>query len=94
MAVSGLDLSFCSLREPCFPAYFTVAVNSNNLCVSSFYYIDERTENGQPAMSTIDGPAHGEFCFELAQSKIQGPWDATFVKGIGHKDFESVTTRH
>lgn len=74
------------------PARFTVAVSLIGKHVSSFYYVDERTENGQPAMSAIDGPAHGEFCFELAQNKGQGPWDATFVKGIGYKSFESVTT--
>ncbi len=66
----------------------------DNVCLlSSFYYVDERTENGQSVMSAIDGRAHGEFCFELARSEGQGPWDATFVKGIGYRDFESVTTR-
>ncbi len=61
------------------------------LCLgASFYYVDERTEKGQPIMGKIDGPAHGDFCWELAQRKDQGPWDATFVKGVGYKDFESM----
>lgn len=60
--------------------------------LDSFYYVDERTENGQPAMMKIDGPAHGEFVWQLAQQKEQGPWDATFVKGLGYKNFESLTS--
>ena len=57
---------------------------------ASFYYVDERTENGQPAMMKIDGQAHGEFVWFLTQQKEQGPWDATFVKGFGYKNFDSV----
>lgn len=59
---------------------------------ASFYYVDERTESGQPVMGKIDGEAHGEFVWSLAQQKEQGPWDATFVKGVGYRNFESVTT--
>ncbi len=47
-------------------------------------------ENGGPAMGKIDGPAHGEFCWDLAQRKDQGTWNATFVKGFGYKDFTST----
>lgn len=57
---------------------------------SSFYYVDERNADGQPAMGRIDGPAYGEFCFELAQQKDQGSWDATFVNGAGYKDFSKA----
>ena len=35
----------------------------------------------------IDGPAHGEFCLQLAEQKEQGPWLATFVKGKGYAKF-------
>ena len=42
-------------------------------------------------MTKIDGQAHGEFVWFLTQQKEQGPWDATFVKGVGYKNFESVT---
>lgn len=37
----------------------------------------------------IDGEAHGKFYVELAESKVQGPWQQTFVKGLGYKDFST-----
>lgn len=30
--------------------------------LNSFYYVDERKEDGQPAMGGIHGPAHGDSC--------------------------------
>ena len=35
----------------------------------------------------IDGEAHGKFYLELAEGKVQGPWQQTFVKGVGYKKF-------
>lgn len=58
-----------------------------------WYYGDERFEDGYPTMAKIDGEAHGEFYWELAQKKEQGPWNATFVKGKGYVDFESKRNR-
>jgi hypothetical protein len=52
-----------------------------------FYYADERKEDGAAVYSAIDGEAHGKFYFELSEGKEQGPWLATFAKGIGYKDF-------
>ncbi|KFY74235.1 hypothetical protein V499_05733 [Pseudogymnoascus sp. VKM F-103] len=52
-----------------------------------FYYSDERKADGAPAYSAIDGEAHAELYLQLAEGKSQGPWQQTFVKGIGYKKF-------
>ncbi|KAI5459149.1 hypothetical protein BGZ63DRAFT_415800 [Mariannaea sp. PMI_226] len=52
-----------------------------------FYYADERKADGSPVYSAIDGPAHAQFYTELAETKSQGPWQQTFVKGVGYKKF-------
>ncbi|KAL9110602.1 MAG: hypothetical protein Q9227_004960 [Pyrenula ochraceoflavens] len=52
-----------------------------------FYYADQRKADGAPAYMDIDGEAHGTFYLELAEGKQQGPWQQTFVKGEGYKDF-------
>jgi len=51
-----------------------------------FYYGDERKANGAPAIG-IDGEAHAKLYVELAEGKSQGPWQQTFVKGEGYKQF-------
>ncbi|KAF4464531.1 short-chain dehydrogenase [Fusarium albosuccineum] len=52
-----------------------------------FYYADERNADGSPAYGAIDGAAHGEFYTQLAEESSQGPWQQTFVKGLGYKKF-------
>ncbi|KAK9350048.1 hypothetical protein V1523DRAFT_420987 [Lipomyces doorenjongii] len=52
-----------------------------------FYYGDERKADGSPAYSAIDGEAHAKFYLELAKGKTQGPWQQTFVKGVGYTQF-------
>ncbi|KAI0148419.1 hypothetical protein GGR57DRAFT_475406 [Xylariaceae sp. FL1272] len=52
-----------------------------------FYYADERQETGEPVYNNIDGPAHAKHYVELAKGAKQGPWQQTFVKGIGYKKF-------
>ncbi|KAI9706234.1 MAG: hypothetical protein M1820_004809 [Bogoriella megaspora] len=52
-----------------------------------FYYGDERKADGSAAYFDIDGGAHGKLYVELAEGKSQGPWQQTFVKGIGYKRF-------
>ncbi|KAF2231494.1 putative short-chain dehydrogenase [Viridothelium virens] len=52
-----------------------------------FYYSDERKADGSAAYFDISGEAHGKFYAELAEHKLQGPWQQTFVKGIGYKRF-------
>ncbi|KAL7911508.1 hypothetical protein GGI35DRAFT_491688 [Trichoderma velutinum] len=52
-----------------------------------FYFADERKPDGDPVYAAIDGPAHATFYTELAKQKIQGPWNATFVKGKGYVAF-------
>lgn len=57
------------------------------LICHSFYYADERKEDGTVAGGKISGPAHGEFYYELAEGERQGPWLATFVAGKGYTAF-------
>lgn len=38
----------------------------------------------------IDGEAYGAHYVHLADDESQRPWQQTFVKGIGYKDFASV----
>ena len=52
-----------------------------------FYYGDERKADGGPAYTDLSGEAHGTHYLELAEGKSQGPWQQTFVKGIGYKKF-------
>ena len=52
-----------------------------------FYYADERKPDGSAAKSEIDGEAHAKHYIELAETKEQGPWQQTFVKGVGYKKF-------
>lgn len=39
--------------------------------------------------SNISGEAAAEWYVELAEGKEQGPWQQTFVKRIGYKDFQA-----
>lgn len=57
--------------------------------LNSFYHADERFVDGTPVSGAIDGEAHAEFCHELAKINVQGPWLATFAKGVGYVDFTS-----
>ncbi|KAG6364699.1 hypothetical protein INS49_006303 [Diaporthe citri] len=50
-----------------------------------FYYADERNADGSAVYSAVDGPAHANFYTELAEGTSQGPWQQTFVKGVGYK---------
>jgi hypothetical protein len=54
-----------------------------------FYYGDQRKEDGSAVYSAVDGDAHAKLYVELAESKEQGPWQQTFVSGIGYKNFTS-----
>ena len=53
---------------------------------SRFYCADERKANRSPAF-IVDGPAHGELYTGVVEGGLQGPWQQTFVKGIGYKEF-------
>ncbi|KAK9464226.1 uncharacterized protein V1516DRAFT_617267 [Lipomyces oligophaga] len=50
-----------------------------------FYYVDERKPDGS-AIFRVSGDAHANHFWGLAQSKTQGPWLQSFVKGTGYKD--------
>ncbi|KAK9772814.1 putative Short chain type dehydrogenase [Seiridium cardinale] len=52
-----------------------------------FYYGDERKADGS-AKYRVDGAAHADIYWKLAEEKKQGPWLQTFVKGMGYKNFE------
>jgi hypothetical protein len=51
-----------------------------------YYYADERKDDGS-AKYRVDGDAHAELFWQLAQDKRQGPWMQTFVKGKGYVKF-------
>lgn len=55
--------------------------------VYRFYYGDERKADGAPAFK-IDGDAHASIYLEMAEGEPKLPWHATFVKGLGYKDFD------
>ncbi|WWC60603.1 uncharacterized protein I303_103177 [Kwoniella dejecticola CBS 10117] len=52
-----------------------------------FYYADERKIDGSPKYR-VDGDAHAELFWDLANAKAQGPWMQTFVKGVGYQKFD------
>ncbi|KAF2098720.1 NAD(P)-binding protein [Rhizodiscina lignyota] len=53
-----------------------------------FYYGDERRADGT-AKYRVDGEAHAELYWKLAEEKTHGPWMQTFVKGVGYTKFDS-----
>ncbi|KAJ9612159.1 hypothetical protein H2200_003756 [Cladophialophora chaetospira] len=55
-----------------------------------FYFADERMPDGRPAAEGIDGVAHGEMYWELANEKKQSKWLVTFTKGQGRKEYIGV----
>lgn len=55
-----------------------------------FYYADERQEDGKPMLQGVGGDAHAAHFLRLAEEKSQLPWQQTFVKGIGYKDFSAA----
>lgn len=55
-----------------------------------FYYGDQRMADGAAVYNAIDGDAHAKLYLELAEGKIQGPWQQTFVSGTGYKDFSAA----
>ena len=62
-------------------------LTSERLTFCRFYYADQRQADGKPVYSAIDGDAHAELFLGLAEEKVQGPWQQTFVSGTGYKDF-------
>ncbi|KAK7705131.1 hypothetical protein SLS57_010153 [Botryosphaeria dothidea] len=61
--------------------------------MGNFYFTDERTEDGKPAMMARSGPAHAEVYVRLTEEREQGPWYYTFVKDQGYIDFSEVDKR-
>ncbi|KAF2166432.1 hypothetical protein M409DRAFT_23074 [Zasmidium cellare ATCC 36951] len=56
-----------------------------------FYYADERKPgDGRPAGEDIDGEAHAEMYWQLAQPGLQEPWLVTFGKGEGRVPYGGV----
>ncbi|TAQ86978.1 hypothetical protein B7494_g4681 [Chlorociboria aeruginascens] len=54
----------------------------------TFYYGDERFDNGQFVAGAISGEAHAARYWELSQDRVQHEWMDTFVAGIGYKKFQ------
>ena len=46
--------------------------------------------DGSPAYGKISGEAAGEFYSSLAKGDEKVPWEATFVKGHGYKNFGEI----
>ena len=45
-----------------------------------FYFASEVTaEGGTVKIADLDGPAHGEVYWEMANENVQGPWDVRFL---------------
>jgi hypothetical protein len=64
------------------------ARETNDVCLNSFFYADERNADGSIKGMQIDGDAHAEFYAQLASGEgWDVPWHATFVKGEGYKNF-------
>lgn len=63
-----------------------------------FYFASEVTAEGGPVKNTdLNGHAHGEVYWELANEKMQGSWDVRFLgdgKIVPAKDltFETVSS--
>ncbi|PPJ56561.1 hypothetical protein CBER1_03887 [Cercospora berteroae] len=56
-----------------------------------FYYVDERTPEGDAKGETIRGPGHADFFLALAENKAcQVPWKATFVERQGYQKFPKL----
>jgi hypothetical protein len=68
----------------------SLKISSGEIDNCRFYYGDERKADGSAAYSSIDGEAHAKFYLELAEGESQGPWQQTFVKGVGYKHFPAV----
>jgi hypothetical protein len=56
-----------------------------------FYYADERKPDGSPKYK-VDGDAHAELYWDLAQDSNQREWMQTFVKDKGYVDFDGLYT--
>lgn len=67
--------------------FFVPVMELTKLTKYRFYYGDERKADGSPAYLDIDGEAHGKFYLQLSEDSSQGPWQQTFVKGVGYKQF-------
>ncbi|KAJ5753518.1 uncharacterized protein N7511_007671 [Penicillium nucicola] len=52
-----------------------------------FYYADERKADGSSAGRGISGEAHGALYVSLSGDSSQGPWQQTFVKDVGYRQF-------
>ena len=56
-----------------------------------FYYADQRlSPDGRPAGEAIDGEAHGDLYWQLAQPGKQEKWLVTFTKDKGRVDYGGV----
>ena len=58
-----------------------------------WYFADQRFNDGSSVMAHVDGEAHAEYYWHLANQKTQGPWNSTFVKGKGYKKFDGELSR-
>ncbi|KAI0408019.1 hypothetical protein F4802DRAFT_446984 [Xylaria palmicola] len=64
-----------------------LALTSYNEKPFSFYYVDERAEDGGPMYKGVNGDPHAQVFLELARSTKQGPWQYTFSEKNGYAVF-------
>lgn len=60
---------------------------------TSFYYADERKEDGGAVYGKLSGPMSAQHYLDLAESREAKPWLQTFVGGQGYKDFSAAGSR-
>ena len=58
--------------------------------LDSFYYADQRSPEGKPMYTGLDGDAHAETYWDLADSEAKGKSILTFVKDQGIKAFPKI----
>ncbi|KAK5166279.1 uncharacterized protein LTR77_008540 [Saxophila tyrrhenica] len=52
-----------------------------------FHCVDERTSEGKPMFEGLGGQAHADVFLDLAERKVDLPWQVTFVSGKGYVEF-------
>ncbi|KAI2643232.1 NAD(P)-binding protein [Xylaria nigripes] len=64
-----------------------LALTSYNDKPFSFYYVDERQPDGNPMLQGPTPEAHADLFLQLSRDPKQGPWQYTFIKESGYKNF-------
>lgn len=85
LKATGKKISYFNLprcREPRLKEYLLMIMRPIR-----FYYADERTPEGKSVAQEVNGEAHAEHYFKLANGEVPIEWHQTFVKGKGYVKF-------